>query len=202
MPIQKVEITVTNQSQQMQWGNLPTPKPPTITMNGLEVATQQAFSSVGWKLLIIDPTKDITQPDSYLYNGYLGLTSNGNAWYATYQYMYTGIFKGIYFSGNTNQQLVILSSYGMDANMPPTHDLVPTLLELGAGPRLQYWETHCNAGSQVGNATSYISFPVNYTMIGYTSFSYGQGWELYERAQASSPVTSTLSATVNNIVPG
>jgi hypothetical protein len=186
----------------MQWGNLPKPNPPKFTMNGKEVATEQAFSSVGWKLLIIDATKDITNPASYLFNGYVGLTSEGHSWSGTYGYMYNSIFKDLYVSGNINQQFVILSSYGMDNNMPPTREIMPTLLELGAGERFQWWETHCNPGSMSGGTNSYISFPVNYILIGYSSFSYGQGWEKFDTAQGSMPVASTLSATVSNIVPG
>lgn len=202
MPIQKVEISVTTQSQPMQWGNLPKPNPPKITMNGIEVAQQQAYSSVGWKLLIIDATKDITNPASYLFNGYVGLTSDGHSWSSTYGYMYNSIFRALYVYGNINQQLVILSSYGLDNNMPPTREMMPVLLELGAGERFQWWETHCNPGSIAGGTNAYISFPVNYVLIGYSSFSYGQGWEKFDFAQGSMPVTSTLSATVSNIVPG
>jgi hypothetical protein len=202
VPIQKVEISVTTQSQPMQWGNLPKPNPPKFTMNGVEVAQQQAYSAVGWKLLIIDATKDITNPASYLFNSYIGLTSDGHSWSATYGYMYNSIFRALYVSGNVNQQLVLLASYGMDNNMPPTREMMPEILELGGGARFQWWETHCNPGSMAGGTNSYISFPVNYVLIGYSSFSYGQGWETFDAAQGSMPVTSTLSATVSNIVPG
>lgn len=203
MPIQKVEITVTTQSQPMQWGNLPKPNPPKITMNGAEVAVQQAYSSVGWKLLIIDPTKDITNPDSYLYNGYIGLSSDGHNWMSPYyDRMYLQMLRSVLLSGNIESQLAIVASYGLDNNMPPITSFLPTLFDFGAGPRLQYWETHCNPGSEVGNPEAYISFPANYILIGYTSWSYGQGYEQYDTAQGSMPVTSTLSATVQNIVPG
>jgi hypothetical protein len=203
MPIEKVEISVTTQSQPMQWGNLPKPNPPKITMNGIEVAKEQAYVSTGWKLLVIDATKDITTPASYLFNGYVGLSTDGtHSWSGLYGYMYNSIFRALYVYGNINQQLVILSSYGMDNNMPPTREMMPVLLELGAGTRFQWWETHCNPGSIAGGANAYISFPVNYVLIGYSSYSYGQGWEKFDAAQGSMPVTSTLSATVSNIVPG
>ena len=201
MPIETVEISVTTQSQPMKWGNLPKPDPPKITMNGNLVANNQAYASVGWKLLIMDATKDITNPSSYLYNGYLGLTSDGQYWNTTYGYMYNGIYKALYVSGNVNQQLVILASYGMDNNMPPTREMMPEILELGGGARFQYWETHCDPGSIGGGPNAYISAPVNYLLVGYSSFQYGQGWEKFESG-GGKPVTSTLSATVQNIVPG
>ncbi len=201
MPIKKVEISVTTQSQPMQWGRLPNPNPPKITMNGKPVADTQAFVSVGWKLLVIDATKDITNPASYLFSDYIYLPSDGHNWMGTYQRMYSSMLRDIYVSGNVNQQLVILASYGLDNNMPPTNDMLPVLLELGAGPTLQYWETHCNPGSEVGNPEAYVSFPANYILIGYSSWTYGQGYEQHDTAQGSMPVTSTLSATVSNIVP-
>ncbi|MDQ3914903.1 MAG: hypothetical protein M3323_06160 [Actinomycetota bacterium] len=203
MPIQKVEISVTTQSQPMQWGSLPAPVPPKITMNGNPIpdTPRPAAVSVGWRLAVIDATNDITKPGSYLFNDWIYL-QYGQNWMGTYQYMYDNMFRHLYLAGNVNQQLVILASYGLDNNMPPTNSMLPVLLELGAGQTLQYWETHCNPGSEVANPDAYVSFPTNYILIGYSSWTYGQGYEKYDRAQGSMPVTSTLSATVSNIVPG
>lgn len=203
MPIQKVEISVTTQSQPMQWGNLPQAAPPKITMNGNPIAAPPPpRNPVGWQLLVIDATKDITNPASYLFNQYLQLITETSLWSGVYHQMYDWMFRNVYVSGNVNAQLVILASYGLDKNMPPTNTMLPVLLELGAGTTLQYWETHCTPGSEVGSANAYVSFPANYVLIGYSSWTYGQGYEKYDVAQGSMPVTSTLTATVNNIVPG
>ena len=205
MPIQKVEIAITTQSQSMTWGSLPPPAPPRITMNGnpIPAAKSKAYSVVGWQLAIIDPTKDITQPGSYLYNDYINLQSDGASWMGGYyERMYAQMTKSILVSGNIESQLAIVASYGLDNNMPPTTATLPLLFELGAGPRLQYWETHCNAGSEAGGTDGFVAFPANYILIGYSSWSYGQGYEKYDYAPGQKSVQSTLSATVSNIVPG
>jgi hypothetical protein len=205
VPIQKVEISVTTQSQPMQWGSLPQPAPPKITMNGnaIPAPPRPAWAPVGWQLVIIDPTKDITNPGSYLFNDYIALQSDGHSWMGGYyERMYGQMQRNVLLSGNIESQLAIVASYGLDNNMPPTTAFLPTLFDFGAGPRLQYWETHCNPGSEVANPSAYISFPANYILIGYSSWSYGQGYEKYETAQGSMPVTSNVTATVSNIVPG
>ena len=205
MPIQKVEISVTTQSQQMQWGNLPTPTAPKITMNGnpIPAPPRPPYSAAGWQLVVIDPTKDITNPGSYLFNDYINLQSDGHNWMSPYyDRMYSQMQRNLLLAGNVESQLAIVASYGLDGNMPPTTSFLPTLFDLGAGPRLQYWETHCNPGSEVSNPSAYISFPANYVLIGYSSWNYGQGYEVFDKAQGSSPVTSTVSGTFTNFVPG
>jgi hypothetical protein len=201
--IEKVEISVTTQSGVMYWNQLPQPSPPTITMNGKAIPKPSGPPTpVGWQLVVIDATKDITNPSSFLYNQYLCLITKDSFWSGVYHQMYDYMFRNIYLSGNVNQQLVLLSSFGLDQNMPPTNDMLPELMELGAGPRLQYWETHCIPGSQVGSTNAYVSFPANYILIGYSSWSYGQGYEKYETKPGQPGIQSTLTATVNNIVPG
>lgn len=112
--------------------------------------------------------------------------------------MYSRMLRQSYLSGNFEQQIVIVASFGLDANTPPTNDGMGFLLDYGAGPRLQYWETHVNVGSQVSNNTSWTSFPANYIFVGSSSWSYGQGAEIYERATSSSPLQSTLTTTLTN----
>jgi hypothetical protein len=157
----------------------------------------------GYQVLVIDPTGDITNPSSILANQYVPLfpTSGTNSWMSTYHYMYDRMVTTLLNAGNVDQQLIIVASYGMDSNIPPTNNFYAMLLSAGAGPRLQYWQTHCNPGSQVGNATSWVSFPANYIFVGYSSRTYGQGYEFFDNT--TNPITSKLSVTLyNNVPPG
>lgn len=202
MPMEKVEVVVTTSSQVMQFNQLPPAQPPKITMNGQQVGqiAQPPYMPTGWQMLILDPTKDMKTPAAVLSNVYIQLTpaSGSNSWMSTYQFMYNRMLRQRLISGNFEQQIVILASFGLDANTPPTNDAMGLLLEYGAGPRLQYWETHVDIGSQVGNNTSWTSFPANYIFVGSSSWSYGQGAEVFDRATSSSPVQSTLTTTLTN----
>lgn len=202
MPMEKVEVVVTTSSEIMQYHALPPAKPPKITMNGQQVAAiaQPPYMPTGWQFVVLDPTKDIKSPAAILFNAYLQLTpaSGSNYWMSTYQYMYNRMVKSYLVSGNYEQQIFIAASYGLDANTPPTTDALHLLLDYGAGARLQYWETHCDAGSQVGNDNSWTSFPANYIFVGSSSLSYGQGAEVFERPSSGNSVTSTLTTTLTN----
>jgi hypothetical protein len=201
MPMEKLEVVVTTTSQVMQYNQLPPAQPPKITMNGQPVGqiAQPPNIPTGWQVLILDPTKDMKTPAAVLSNVYIQLypAPSSNFWTSTYQFMYTRMLRQRLISGNFEQQTVIIASFGLDVNTPPTNDGMGLLLDYGAGAQLQTWETHCNAGSQVGNNTSWTSFPTNYILVGSSSWSYGQGAELFERASGNS-VQSTLTTTLTN----
>lgn len=202
MPMEKVEVVVTTSSQVMQYNQLPPPQPPKITMNGQQVGqiAQPPNMPTGWQVLILDPTKDMKTPAAVLSNVYIQLypASGSNFWMSTYQYMYTRMLRQTLISGNHEQQVVIIASFGLDANTPPTNDGMQLLLDYGAGPRLQYWETHVDVGSQVSNNNSWTSFPANYIFVGVSSMGYGQGAEVFDRATDSNPIQSTLTTTLTN----
>lgn len=201
MPKQ-VEVSITTTSQVMQFSNLPAAQPPVITMDGQQVGqiAQKPPNPTGWQVLILDPTKDITSPAAILANRYIWLypATSSNFWMSTYQFMYTQMLRQTLISGNYEQQILIVASFGLDANTPPTNDGMHLLLDYGAGPQLQYWETHVDVGSQVSNGNSWTSFPANYIFVGSSSLSYGQGAEVFERAGQQSSVKTTLNTTLYN----
>ena len=171
---------------------------PVITLNGQNLPGPQGGSpgQTGWQLVIFDATQDITKPAAVLYNRYIRLVaSSGNSWMGSYPWMYKQIVNAILTTGNIDTQMILLASYGLDANTPPTNDALSVLLGLGAGEQLQYWETHVDVGSQVGNNTSWTSYPANYILLGSSSWSYGQGNEIYQ-FPGSTPVTTTLDVNL------
>jgi hypothetical protein len=197
----EILLEISTTSQVMQFNALPAPVPPKITMNGTPFPSPgQLHQPSGYQLIVIDATRDYTDPASILANQFINFfaSSGTNSWASTYQYTYGAIKRAILNSGNIDQQLIILASYGMDNNMAPTNEAYEMLLGAGAGPTLQYWETHCNPGSQTGNPTSWVSTPANYIFVGFSARTYGQGYEVHE---IGSPVTSNLSVTLYNPVP-
>jgi hypothetical protein len=204
--MRKVEVAITTTSQVMEFRNLPAAQPPQITMDGKPVAQipQKPSGPTGWQVLILDPTKDITSPAAILANRYILLfpASGSNFWMSTYGSMYSGMIRQSLISGNYEQQILIVASFGLDANTSPTNDGMHLLLDYGAGPQLQYWETHVDVGSQVANGNSWTSFPANYIFVGSSSLSYGQGAEVFERASGGPSVKTTLNTTLTNFGAG
>ncbi|MGD2085414.1 MAG: hypothetical protein PVH61_04440 [Candidatus Aminicenantes bacterium] len=198
----EVKLVVTTQSQVMYYNNLPAPVPPQITMNGVPLPSPGQLNYVsGYQVVVIDSTSDYTNPDNILSNTYVGLFSqlDTNSWMSTYPYMYSNMVHNILTAGNVEEQLVIIASFGMDYNIAPTNEAYEKMLSLGAGKQLQAWESNPDIGSQVDNPNSWISFPANYILVGFSDVGYAQGYEAFQHKQDS--VTTSLQVTLENPVP-
>jgi hypothetical protein len=194
----QVVLEITTQSEAMNYNTAP--QVPKITMNGNPIPSPQYTpnSPTGYQIVVINSAGDYTDPANILVNEYLQvLAQEGTTWWSsTYQYVYAGMLFQQLCGGDIEQQLVIIVSYGLDNNMPPTNDAYQLLLNLGAGATLQNWETHCDAGS-MGGPTNWVNYPANYIFVGLSGNSYGQGYEKHEVASGNS-IQSTLSVTLDN----
>lgn len=204
MPIQKVEVSITTTSVSRQWESGPPISPPKITLNGnpLPAPRSPAYTATGLQLVVLDAHKDMTKPESILRNEYVLISSDHGKWSSTYARNWTKMVREILLSGDVNAQIVFLATYGIDANMTPNNEAIQTLFELGAGTKLQYWGNNSVPGHQPDTPGSYVDNPANYVLIGYSSYKYGQGYEAYDAPGGQGPVTTNLTATLSNIVPG
>lgn len=199
----EVTFEVNTSSKVMDFDSLPTPTPPELKINGVVVPLKQAPTwPTGFRVTVINSAENYADPNSILLDAlyYVAGSGTSNLWANTYQEVYQHMVHGVLSAGNINQQLLIMSSFGLDANMPPTNGAYRMAIESGAGSQLQHWETSVDIGSQVGNSTSWVSFPANYILIGFAAWSYGQGFEKYDQ-NGTNPVNSTLTATVANVEP-
>lgn len=200
-PPADIELVVKTQSQVMSFNPLPKPLVPTITMNGTPIASPKnpPYYPTGYQLVVIDASKDYTNPASILSNQYIQLYPNSgtNWWGSTYQWMYANLLTQTLKWGNPNQQLFILAGFGLDNNMPPTNDGTLLFFDYGGGPAIQNWLTHCDAGSQSGASNSWVSYPASYILVGFSQHSYGQGQELYQ----PTPGEAMLTMTLHNVIP-
>jgi hypothetical protein len=189
----EVTVEISTSSQQMTWPNLPQPSFPTITLNGQPLPQPEWKPSEpsGFQVVVFDSTQDITQPASILSNQYFQLYAPNGLWADTYQYLYRGMVTAVLTSGNVEAQIVLVASYGLDVNMPPTNDALGLFLGLGAGPELQKWETSVDVGSEGG----FVGNPGNYILVGETQNGYGEGTEQWDYP-GTSPVETTVTATV------
>ncbi|HEX8647869.1 MAG TPA: hypothetical protein VF715_13290 [Thermoleophilaceae bacterium] len=192
----EVTFQVSTTSQQIPKFNTP-PTVPKITMNGNPFPTPSRgipTNSSGWQLIVLDSTSDLTNPANIRVNQYFPLfASDSGYWTQTYQWTYNSIGRFLLAAGNPETQFVILASYGWDNNAPPTSFMLQQLLNIGAGPLVQNWTMHSDAGSEVG----WVSFPSAYVLIGGSSYQYGLGEEDFQ-FKGNSPVTAQASVTVHN----
>jgi hypothetical protein len=191
----QVTVEISTSSQSMSWPNIPRATFPKITLNGqpLPQPQQQPAIPSGFQVVVFNAAMDPTDPASVLSNQYLALYAPDGLWGSTYQYLYAGVVRQILTSGNIEQQTVLVVSYGLDVNMPPTSDALSLFLNLGAGPQLQHWETSVDVGSEGG----YVGNPGNYVLVGESQVGYGQGTEQYDNP-GTSPVNTTVTATIGN----
>jgi hypothetical protein len=185
----------------MEFSNLPAPQPPTITLDGNPLPAPGSGPSqpAGFQVVVLDPTQDITQPAAIVSNEYQPMIVEDDNWGSWYQFMYANLVTQLLMSGNVQQQLVLVASFGIDQNAPPTNDACEAFLELGANGQLQGWINGAvDRGSQSGDYL--CASPVNYILVGTAATSYGAGNEVYE-GTTENEVTTSLSVTVGNVGP-
>ena len=170
--------------------------PPKITMNGNQfpAPSRPPATASGWQLVVIDSSKDMTDPASVIFNQYLGLYPDDNGfWYDTYNWTYDSVGRFLLASGDPDDQLVLLANYGWDQNAPPTAFMLQLLMKIGGGPAIQKWALTQDRGSE----SSWTAFPTAYALIGGSSYQYGLGHEAYG-FQGNTTATAHVNATLGN----
>ena len=199
----QVLVEVTTKSTVTYFSKMPPPVFPIVKLNGKQVPPPQKiptdYSASGFLALVVDSTRDVTDPASILANLAIPIwPENGtNWWWPTYETTYNVVVNTVLNAGNTENQLLVVASYGLDNNMTPNNDALYLFLSFGAGEQLQIWGKTADSGSQVDNPDSWVGFPANYVLAGFSGTAYGLGAEKHE--QASPEIDTSFSATLTNI---
>lgn len=191
----QVEVAISTSSQLMDWGNLPAPQPPKITLNGSPLPPPRAAIAFvsGYQVVVLNPSMDMTNPASITANEYVYLPAVGDSWSSTYPIMYSNLVRALLSSGNPSNQVVFVVSFGLDLEAPPTNDAYEQLLARGAGPQLQDWEV---SATDRGSMNGWVGNPANYILIGGSAFEYGGGSEAF--GSGVTPLVTTATATFSN----
>jgi hypothetical protein len=199
----EVTIDVSTSSQPIQGTNpLPNAQIPTVTLNGTQIPqpggpTEQYPTGV--LVIVMNASGDLSDPSNFI-TSKLNIVwqdaSANNYWYTTYRYMWDNVANQIYGSGDPQQQVVIAATYGMDAGMYPTPDVLELFLSLGAGPQLQNW-INLPSPSESGD---WVDYPIDYVLIGQPALGYGQATEQLDYAGPGEgqPVKTNVSVTLQN----
>lgn len=194
----QVEISITTTSSQIpNWQNLPAPDPPVITLNGTllpDPSDSPPWQPVGTQVVVIDATKDYTDPASIISNVYQCVANMQGNWGESYRWMWDNVATQIMSSGDVQQQLVLIATFGLDVMMTPTAAPFELFLANGAGGQLQQWGL-LPSPSEGGE---YIEFPASYCMIGMSGYEYGEATEEFAFSEQGQPVKSSITATLDN----
>ncbi|PXV93672.1 hypothetical protein C8E03_102447 [Lachnotalea glycerini] len=192
-------ITIKTQSQVTDYPIKAVPIPPSISINGsmIESPIAPPSSPVGYQAVIMEDPKLNIYPN-ILYNNYFNLSTNSISWYKNYINMYDIMFQEIISSHYAVLgYLLILCSFGAGNNIPPTPSMYKFLTTVGASDGLEYWETHCDPGSQMSNDKYWMVSPVNYMLIGRFGYGAKQGFEEFQKSSAwNMPIQSTYQTTI------
>lgn len=187
-----VDITATSQIHQTYKDPAQLPQ---ITLNGTPLPTPgQVPTPSGWQLVVIDSSKDMTNPSSLLFNNYVPLYPDSSGyWSDTYNFTYDRVGRFLLASGSPDDQLIFVATYGWDQNAPPPAFFLQLLMSKGAGKMLQGWSLTPDAGSE----NAWTSFPTAYALIGGGSYQYGLGHEAYNYP-GTGTAEAQLSVTLGN----
>lgn len=179
------KITLETSSYITFWPITQKPVTPIITVNGFNAQPSVSpISPVGYQALIL--SNDAESP-RILYNKYFSLDPNSYNWMTSsypdlYQRM-TDELSNTEFNKKGN--ILILCSFGLGLNLCPTEPFYRFLKLNGAGSELEYWETHCDPGSQMGNQNYWMVSSMNYVLasqlgngpdVGNEVFDYAKEW--------------------------
>jgi hypothetical protein len=196
MSVPQVEIAVSTQSEPIPNAQQPAVVP-NITLNGtpFPAPSNKAYSPSGWQVAVLDSAQDLTQPEAVLSNLYIPLQEDNGTW-GDWEAMYDDMVTQVFTSGNVGMQIVIVTSYGMDANLPPTNDGLEMVLGYGAGPQVQAWlNTPLDIGSEGGDWTG---TPANYILIGASGLAYGNGTETFNMGTDGGVIPASATTTFAN----
>jgi hypothetical protein len=196
----EVVVEVATSSQPIGHSPLPNPQLPVISLNGSQIPQADGptneFPS-GVQVVVMNASGDLSDPANFITNNLNIVWPDpvNSGWYTTYRYMWDNVANQIYGSGDPQQQVVIVATYGLDAGMFPTPDIVELLLTLGAGPQLQNW-INTASPSESGD---WVDYPADYVLIGSSSLGYGQATEQFDFGGGEEqPVKTSVSVTLQN----
>jgi hypothetical protein len=196
----EVVIDVATSSQPIPGGaSRPNPQLPVISLNGTQIPQAEGPTNelpTGVQVVVMNAAGDLSDPANFITNKLnIVWADQNNYWYTTYRYMWDNVTNQIYGSGDPQQQVVIVATYGMDAGMFPTPDIVEVLLSLGAGAQLQNW-INTPSPSESGG---WVDYPADYVLIGSSSLGYGQGTEQFDsNPSEEQPVKTSVTVTLQN----
>jgi hypothetical protein len=196
----EVTVAVSTSSQPVPGqGPFPNAQVPVITLNDVQIPQATgptAEDPTGVQVVVINATGDLSDPSNIISNNLnIVWRDQNNGWYTTYRQMWDNVANQIYGSGDPQQQLVIVATYGMDLAMFPTPDAVELFLSLGAGVQLQNW-INTPTPSESGG---WVDYPSDYVLIGQSALGYGQGTEEFDYVSGEeNPVKTSLSVTLQN----
>jgi hypothetical protein len=196
----EVIVDVSTSSQEISsTPPLPDALVPTITLNGTAIPQASGPTSeypTGVQVVVMNAAGDLSDPANIISNDLHVVWADAQGgWDDTYRYMWDNVANQIYGSGDPQQQVVIVATYGMDLGMFPTPSAIELLLTLGAGPQLQNW-INTNTPSESGD---WVDYPADYVLIGSSGSGYGQGTDEFDYAGGEGqPVKTNLSVTLQN----
>ncbi len=176
-----LNIYIKAQSQATKWPIEVSAIPPVITIGSQNITPSvPPTSPVGYQAVILADPRYSSQ--TILFNGYFNLDVS-QSWYNNYRKMYDTMLNEISCSQYSVQNnVLILCSFGIGNNIPPTASMYEYLLTNGSGSNLTYWENHCDPGSQMSNPDWWMVLPVNYILVGRFGSGPVGSYEKYERS--------------------
>jgi hypothetical protein len=195
----QVTIEVITSSEKMSNNPRPNAQVPEIMLNGVVIPAAAGPTEqfpTGVQVVVMNSTGDLSDPASIISNNLnIVWADEQGGWYDTYRFMWDNVANQIYGSGDPQQQLVILATYGMDLGMFPTPSAIEVLMSLGAGAQLQQW-INTPSPSESGD---WVDYPADYVMVGSSGLGYNQGSESFDYAGGEgNSVKTDFSVTLQN----
>lgn len=163
-------------------------EPPLLIFQGKQIKPKEPpLSDSGFLAVVLNGQK-VNETDGILLNKYYNIMPDENMrWVKTYTTMYKQMNDEIFLNPHLAkpENILLITSFGLDRNMTPTNDVYGNLLTSGAGKNLKYWLSHCEPGSM--SSGSWTNYPIIYSVIGYFEDSYNPSDTYFSSSMNNKP---------------
>lgn len=156
-------VWVQTTSSTVSWPNSVAPTPPILIVGKALKPATAPTSPVGLQAVVLSGD-DVTSPDAVLFNRFYSMPKQQD-WGSVYQTMWDSLTDDVLGSYDEPGNILVLATFGLDRDMPPTDEALSLLETAGAGDVLNTWVSTSDPGSKSG-VNNWVGQPHDYAIVG------------------------------------
>lgn len=183
-------LSIESWSAQLPWPCRADPRTPIVIGSKIIKPTTPITSPIGAQVTILAGNDPVSE-HAVQFNQYYSLPL-ADDWSSNYATMWNQIASDVLGKYDQNGDILLLVTFGLDANMPPTDEAAALLKTAGSGNALTTWIDTCNPGSEVGTPGLWTGYPCVYAFVGAFGNEQGSSVEVVTRT-GSNPAEVNLT---------
>lgn len=157
-------LSIQSWSTNLPWPCWAEPRTPIVIGSKIIKPTTPTTSPIGVQVTVL-AGNDPVSAHAVQFNQYYTLPL-ADDWSSDYATMWDQIASDVLGTYDESGNILLVVTFGLDANMPPTDNAVALLRSAGSGNALTTWIDTCDPGSEIGSPGSWTGYPCVYAFVG------------------------------------